>query len=130
MKKRSFIIFLFFLTPLIFSWTSCGKIAFNKLEGQWRLIPVHNMQTSDIEEWWFTDGFLQIYVNFLKKSEAQYATAANFAARTEIIITDNTNPDYKNVMGNWKILTLNGEVLSMIKTENGMMSKEFEKVSD
>lgn len=118
-----------FTIILCLSLTSCTKDTINKLQGEWKVIPVDDINTNYIETWEFTsDG--QVIV---KNSNPAYG---NFTGKYEVVAgfldTKLTISEFPNQLNfynaDWKIIDLKRNTLYINNDKDGgLYTKEFER---
>ena len=136
MKKSSSLIFYFIILNFLFI-ISCGKIAEDKIEGNWRRVNVENVNSDSFEELKFlSDGTFNLYQytidgNIVDTSYRAYGKyhikIKNFRRILSITETIGNTTDITVFKGDWHIMKLTGKYLVFYKKDPGIDYWEFVK---
>ncbi len=114
-----------------FSLTSCTTDTVNKLQGEWRLVPIHDVADTLNETWEFTnDSRLIVRQNGAQGvaiiSEGKYSVEAKFP-ETRLTTSEMTN-NYNFYEAEWWIVELKAGKLYIVNDKDGgLYNREFER---
>ncbi len=117
------------LIVLSLTLTSCTQDTINKLQGKWTVIPIGDINTTDVETWEFTSDGVLLVTNTSStygNQSGKYVVEAGFLD-TKLTISEFPN-QYNFYNAEWKIIDLKNNTLYINNDkEGGLYTKEFER---
>jgi len=114
---------------LALTFTSCTQDAVNKLQGEWKMIPVFDINDTIVETWEFTnDNRIIVRRDGTVVTEGKYSVEAKFT-ETRLITTGMTDVNNFNYYdAEWWIVDLKSTTLSIVNDKDGgLYTREFER---
>ncbi len=113
----------------VLSLTSCSTDTVNKLQGEWTMIPVFDVNETVTETWEFTvDGRIIVRRDGTVVTEGKYSVEAKFT-ETRLITTGMTDVNNFNFYdAEWWIIELKSNTLYIVNDKDGgLYNREFER---
>lgn len=111
------------------SLTSCTTDTINKLQGEWILVPIHDMKDTVVETWEFTnDNRVIVRWDGVEVTHGEYSVEAKFLETrlTTTGMADVNNFNYYDA--EWWIVELKAQKLYIVNDKDGgLYNREFER---
>lgn len=107
--------------------TSCTQDTVNKLQGEWQMIPVFDIQDTLAETWEFTnDNRLIVRRGGTEVTSGKYSVTAKFT-ETRLITTEMLH-NFNYYEAEWWIVDLKANTLTIVNDKDGgLYTREFER---
>jgi hypothetical protein len=112
---------------LVITLTSCTTDTVNKLQGEWAMIPVFDINDTIVETWEFTnDNRLIVRRDGTVVTEGKYSVEAKFT-ETRLITTEMLH-NFNYYEAEWWIVDLKSNTLTIVNDKDGgLYTREFER---
>lgn len=112
---------------LILGLTSCTQDTINKLQGEWTMIPVYDVNDTMVETWEFTnDNRLIVRRDGQEVSSGKYAVEAKFTETR--LTTSEMLHNFNYYEAEWWIIDLKRNTMMLVNDKDGgLYTREFER---
>ena len=112
---------------LVLTLTSCTQDTINKLQGEWSMIPVFDVNDTLTETWEFTnDNRLIVRRDGTVISEGKYSVEAKFT-ETRLTTSEMTH-NFNYYEAEWWIVELKRNTMMIVNDKDGgLYTREFER---
>ncbi|MCG3167621.1 MAG: hypothetical protein POELPBGB_03415 [Bacteroidia bacterium] len=114
---------------LAFTLSSCTQDTINKLQGEWTMIPVYDVNDTMVETWEFTnDNRIIVRRDGTEITHGEYSVEAKFL-ETRLITTGMTDVNNYNFYdAEWWIVDLKRNTMMIVNDKDGgLYTREFER---
>ncbi len=112
---------------LVLTLTSCTQDTINKLQGEWTMIPVYDVNDTMVETWEFTsDNRLIVRRDGQEVSSGKYAVEAKFTETR--LTTSEMLHNFNYYEAEWWIVDLKRNTMMIVNDKDGgLYTREFER---
>lgn len=112
---------------LVITLTSCTQDTVNKLQGEWTMIPVYDVNDTMVETWEFTnDNRLIVRRDGLEVSSGKYSVEAKFTETR--LTTSEMLHNFNYYEAEWWIVDLKSTTMMIVNDKDGgLYTREFER---